>query len=159
MPWLVPAFPTLALPSPTILATLPSPTPVPITATPSITNTPMGGASATVTPGGFDSVNTLIAQNSALLNTMIAQSTAVISISGTPQSAAVLATQVGGNVGTLFGTIKGVQSATHNKTFAVISFMFLALMFVIIVMVLTTFPPMIIGFLRFIFEIIRTVKP
>ena len=83
----------------------------------------------------------------------------MIVVSGTPQNVAVMATQISGNIGTLFGTIKGVAQSAHSKTFGIVGFLFFVVMFIILIYVLIFFGPIIAAIIRSVLNIINTVKP
>lgn len=164
MPFPYIQFPTLALPSPTLV----NPNQAYAaagTATPQPSNTPTPtGTWSTATPtrpAGLDlgPVQTLVDDLSGVSSTIVAQSTVTIEVSGTPQTIGGLAANLATNAPSVFGTIRGVVNATKSGTFQIISFIFLALMFVFLVYFATAFFPILMTVIRLVLQVIQTFKP
>lgn len=162
LPWSVPKFPTVVLPSPTIQATLPSPTPIPLTSTAS--PTPTGANTATPAPtstlivdvGGLSSLNSTM---SAMQQTLSAQSTQTILLNGTAVGPGETAQQLGQNVGNFFGFIRAISTLSLGPVGGLITFGLLALAFVFFVYVATFAMPIIMWIVNLILRVITAFKP
>jgi len=166
LPWSVPIFPTAAIASPTIRPTVPSPTPIPMTATPNPTATTSGTpgtpvATSTPVSGGIDinGISTLVGGFNNSASTLAAVGNTPIEVSGTPQGIGQLAAGMGGDIGTLFSAMRGVQAATNNHVLGGIGFIFLVLIFVLLVKLATLFLPVILSFIHLLLQVIQTLKP
>jgi len=166
LPWDLPTFPTLSLPSPTIQPTLPSPTPVPATVTPSVTPTP----TITRTPTGTlpptptstqqnitDGMSTVAIGAQNLASTLNSQSTQIAILNGTPQGPAQIANQLGQNAGQLFGVARALQMGDVNGAGGLVSFGLLALAFVFLVYIATFAGPVILTLLKLTLQILQIV--
>lgn len=162
LPWAVPRLPTMLLPSPTIVATLPSPTPIPLTSTPS--PTPTGANTATPAPtstlivdvGGLTSLNSTMA---AMQQTLSAQSTQQIILNGTAVGPGETAQQLGQNVGNFFGFIRAISTLSLGPVGGLITFGMLALAFVFFVYVASFAMPIIMWIVNLLLRIITAFKP
>lgn len=161
MPWSVPVFPTLALPSPTIWPTFTA-IPITATATPSITVTASPtGPTATVTPPvDLGPVQTTVKQLQDQVATLEAASTAdVLDASGTPVVLNDLMLGLSTNVPGMFSAVRGLQAATNNRTFGLVSFAITIILFLIVVNLLVMFMPVILRLVQFILQLIQALKP
>jgi hypothetical protein len=160
LPWAVPKFPTVVLPSPTLLLTT---TPIPPTTTPTgyaTAGTPTNTPTVTLVPNVLDAapINTLAAGMSNMSSTLTF-STSEIEVNGTPSSVTSMANQWGGYVGDMFGFIRGIQGILSNRTGQLIVFIFGVLVFVFLVRMSLMFLPFIIGLGRMILQAIAAFKP
>jgi hypothetical protein len=160
MPWSVPTFPTMALPSPTIWPTF---TPQPVTATPTASLSPTPSVTgATITPTApldFSAVETLVDQFNQAAATMQDIGTAPVELSGTPVSVGGLGSSLSTNVPNVFSAIKGVLSTTNNRAMGVLMFLFLMVLFAILVELSGLIFPVVMRLIEFILMIVRTIKP
>jgi hypothetical protein len=174
LPFPLPRFPTMRLPSPTLIETIPSPTFIPITATftPSETpsNTPTGSHTPTITPTGSPTiagtgeqgdVDNLADLFGHARETLRARMTAqYISRNGTPIGIAGAAHDLGENLGGFFGMIRVAENVSvQGSAFSMIGFMFLALLFALLVNASMFIIPLVLGIINFIGRIIAIFKP
>jgi len=169
LPWNVPFFATVVLPSPTIRPTLPSPTPIPVTATPSQTFTPsftptagVGTYTTTPTPA-FDisAIQTQVGAQQNEINTLQAMGTVQVGgLNGTPVDMNGASTGLATLIGPMVSSMKGVTGAASNsRTGSLVTFLSLVLGFVLLVMIITMLFPIILNIIRLILQIVAAVKP
>ena len=111
LPWLVPRFATISLPSPTLIEVLqaaPTATGTPQTATPALSATFIGGLM------NVDPVSTFSSEIGKIGGTLAVQSTAVIDVGGTPVGVNEIAAGAGASVGGIFAFIRAVQAAVNS---------------------------------------------
>jgi hypothetical protein len=161
LPWAIPIFPTIDLPSPTVM---PTNTAQPITTTPSQTLTPTPSVTgATITPTGaidLGAVQTLAGNFYNLAATMQDIGTAdVYDASGTPASLSGISAGFSTSIPNIFSTVRGVLAATNNRAMSIVAFLFICVLFVILVYLAGFMFPVFMRIITFILEIIRTFKP
>jgi hypothetical protein len=162
MPFPVPDFPTVGgLVSPTAFG-------VGGTPSPGATGTPAYDPSSTVNPTiavVITGVGSGLSDQSDTLNTMTSSmgsglnGTPQFSLNGTPQTVAILSTEIGGNAGTFVGYVKGITLLGNSRLFSMLLFFFLCIVFVVTVRIITFMVPMIIKLVQFILEVVQTIKP
>lgn len=158
MPWIIPVFPTISLPSPTVrvnIATAITPT--------SISGNP--GATATPTPSAtvfdLDGASTLTAQLVGMQSTLMSQSTVSFMIGGTPVGVSQLAENFGSTISTPFSLINAFREVTSGlgTIGTLLTFAFLALGFVIFVRFSLIFAPLIISLIRMALAFLSALIP
>jgi hypothetical protein len=155
LPWSIPRIATVALPSPTLIEIYAAPV------TPS-GGTPTWTPSPTTTPLlDTGPISTLAADTSNLARTLQAQGTQVLVMNDTPVGVTDLAQQFGSNIGGPFAFIRAVQESVGGLGLigSFITFLFLAIAFVIFVRVAALFGPVILALVRLILNIIQAIKP
>ncbi len=176
LPFQVPKFQGITLPSPTAWPTVPSPTPIPASATPTFTLTPTNTPTGTITPAptntgtpgpsptpnatdfSVEAVGTLGAGFNDMAGTLVYQSTRQLIIDSTPQGPRGVASGLGSYAGALFSVAKSFTS-NFGKAGPVVVFLILALAYVIILYIVTFIAPILFALVRFILELINTAKP
>lgn len=156
LPWAVPVLPTVALPSPTLMMVMAD-----------IGTTPVPGGTPTLTPThtatsvliDTEPIATMSAAISDVSGTLYAMSAATVEVNGTEQSVTGLGAQLSTNMPSVFGTVRGVLAATNNKAMGVVSFLFLAFLFVLLVYLLTLAFPVVLRVVEFVLRVITAVKP
>ncbi len=172
LPWAVPFFPTLSLPSPTLInlnydqfasaTSIYTPT---AGGSASATPTPTPSYTATSTPSAtpiaidVGPITTLSGAISDTVNTMVAASTQAATLDGTEASIPELAQGFATNIPNVFSTIRGMTEATNNKTMGVLAFVFAIFVFVILVHLAVMFLPIIVRIIQFVLQIISAIKP
>lgn len=161
LPWSLPAFPTLWLPSPTIMPTVPTRTAIPVTVTPSPTAqtyTPVPQPSYTP---GFDvtTVGGLADDVNHVSGTLMAQSTQTVSINGTPQSIVGVAGSLGATIGLPFSYARALQLDNFAGAGGMITFLFLALAFIFLIEFLVFGAPIIRYLIDLILKVVTAIKP
>jgi len=172
LPWAVPFFPTVNLPSPPLIllyvdqfltaTSIYTPTPGASptrTITPSPTDTPTKTPTATPVDIGTGPISTLSGGISDTVNTLVAASTQAATLDGTEASIPELAQDFATNIPNVFSTIRGMTAATNNKTMSLVAFVFAIFIFVILVHLVVMFLPIIIRIIEFILQVISTFKP
>jgi hypothetical protein len=163
LPWTVPRYATVALPSPTLIDPLhaygAAPTVTPYLSTATFTPT---GTLPTATPYtelNLGPINTLSAGISDISNTMVVPPTLSIDASGAPQGIQEVTAELSTSVPNVFSTIRGVASVSQSRTLSVIGFLFIGLLFVFLVRFGTMFFPVLLNLIRFILQVIQAFKP
>lgn len=160
LPWAVPVFATVALPSPTIWPTY---TAQPITATPTAALSPTPSATgATITPTAvidLSAVETLVDTFNQAVATMQAVGTEdVLDASGTPVSVGGLSGSLSTGIPSVFSATKGVVATANNRAMSVLSFLFLAALFVVLVYLTCLMFPILMRIVEFVMKIIQLVR-
>ena len=155
LPWSVPVFPTVVLPSPTLVGVYMAD----VGATPQVGGTPTPTATGTQQAFDVGPITTLSSGISNASNTLVAVGAATLEIDGTQESVENIATEVAGNMPSVFSTVKGVLAATDNRAMSVVRFLFLCVLFVIGVYLLTLTFPIILRIIEFILQVITAIKP
>jgi hypothetical protein len=163
LPWAVPRYATVALPSPTLIdpprAYGAAPTVTPFASTATFTPTGTLPTGTPYTDLNLGPINTLSAGISDISNTMVVPATLSIDVSGTPQGIEQITDQLATSVPNLFSTIRGVASVSQSRTLSVIGFLFVGLLFVFLVRFGTMFFPVLLNLIRFILQVIQAFKP
>jgi hypothetical protein len=154
LPWPVPRFPTINLPSPTLMEIYAEP------ATPTGTYVP----SATVTPTPVidtGPISTFSSQIGSLGGTLSVQSTAVLNVNGTLVGVNEIGAGLAAQVGAPFGLIKAVQTSLNSLGIlgTIINFAFYSLLFILFIYLITAVLPFLLGIIRFVLQVISSVKP
>jgi hypothetical protein len=157
LPWPIPTFATLALPSPTLnpasFSSVPTNTPTP--GTPTAT-----GPTATTTPHmDLSGINTLQAGVSNSISTLTVQTTAQFVLEGTPSGAMEVSERLGGYAGTFFGYAKALQLLNFRGTGGIIFFILAMIAFAILVKFVTFILPILISLFRLVLEAFQAIKP
>jgi len=165
LPFVVPRFPTIALPSPTLAVTA---TEIVITSTPTPTNTPtVTGTPPTPTPTfthtpiiDVDPVRTLSGGLENVAGTLSARPTGIV-ISGTAISIVQAVDVLGAQMGAPFSILTGVFNAASGLGFigTIIRFLFFSTAFVVLVYVTTVTLPFILGLFRFLLQVWDAITP
>ncbi len=165
LPFVVPRFPTIALPSPTLAVTA---TEIVITSTPTPTNTPtVTGTPPTSTPTfthtpiiDVDPVRTLSGGLENVAGTLSARPTGIV-ISGTAISIVQAVDVLGAQMGAPFSILTGVFNAASGLGFigTIIRFLFFSTAFVVLVYVTTVTLPFILGLFRFLLQVWDAITP
>lgn len=158
LPFRPPRFPTIVLPSPTMIdlsayQPLPTNTPDPL-ATP----TP---PEVTATIADVSSVGTLSYSAGVIGATLSAQRTLVLEVGGTPIGIPQLMEGLGSNIAQPFAFLRGVQENYANLGIVsnFLTFGFYALVFIVFIRMAIIGIPFVVWLIRLILEIIRTIKP
>lgn len=170
LPFPVPQFATIALPSPTAIATLPTPTPVPITATPTFTETPTNTLTPTATNTGTQAtIQATIAEGGEQLatladslgsqaKTLSAIATNQIVLNGTPTGIEEIAGKMGQYAGWLIAIVRGF-SGIDSFSFGAFTFLLAMLLFMFAVTVVTLLGSILLLLLKWTLSIWTSVKP
>jgi len=160
LPWPVPRFPTISLPSPTLINIYAAPatntgTPTLATATPIIELTSVGGLIDT------GPISTFSQDIGSIGGTLSVQSTAVLDVGGTPVGINEIAAGAGASVGGVFAFIRAVQSAVNSMGIlgTLLNFAFYSMLFAIFIYLLTALLPILLNVIRFVLQVISTVFP
>lgn len=156
MPWSVPLFPTVALPSPTLIMVMADTGTTPV---PGGTPTPSPVPSPTDALIDTSGVATVAVGLQDASGTLAALSAATIQANGTEESVSSLGVQLSGEMPNVFSTVRGVLAATNNKAMGIVMFLFLAVLFVIAIFLLTMAFPLIVRVVEFVLQVITAVKP
>lgn len=154
LPWPVPRFPTLSLPSPTLMEIYAEP------ATP--TGTYVYTATPSLTPIiDTGPISTFSNEIGSLAGTLSVQSTAVMDVNGTPVGVNEIGAGLAAQVGAPFGLIKAVQTAVGSLGIlgTIINFAFYSLLFVLFIYLITATLPFLLGIIQFVLQVISAVKP
>jgi hypothetical protein len=152
LPYQPPQFPTLNLPSPTVIELSAS---IPTSSGP--TNTP-GGPTSTVQPTlDRPAVGTIGAEINGMTGTLGAMGTAYI-VNGTPVGPATLAAEIGVNAGIVFGYAKAFQDSFFNIS-GTIGILLLIVAFMLFVVSVTTVVPLLMKLAQIIMQLIETITP
>lgn len=153
IPWPVPPFPVLA--SPTPYRSRPTPTPQPYTVTPS--PTPTGTATPTSTPAPAvteqSELATLVGQNQVIQATLDAMTGQTVGDYGMATAAA----QIGGYARYFFGYAKGLELNHIRGAGIVVTFVLVAVVFVVLVRLITLAVPVMGTMARWMLDILRLV--
>ena len=151
LPWPVPVLPYLR--SPTPWPTVATPTPLAATYTPSPTATATLTPTPPATPHDteHESMATLVGQNQEAIQTL----QALDGQTAGDLSMATAAAQVGDYAGQFFAYAKGLELFNIKGTGGVVTFMLLAFLFVILVILGTAILPMLATLANWIVKILR----
>lgn len=165
LPFVVPRFPTIALPSPTLAVTA---TEIVVTSTPTQTATStVTGTPPTPTPTfthtpiiDVDPVRTLSGGLEGVAGTLSARPTGIV-ISGTAISIVQAVDVLGAQMGAPFSILTGVFNAASGLGFigTIIRFLFFSTAFVVLVYVTTITLPFILGLFRFLLQVWDAITP
>lgn len=164
LPFVIPRFPTIALPSPTLAITA---TEVVMTSTPTLTPTgatstpPTSAPTSTNTPIiDVDPMRTLSGGLEDVAGTLSARPTGIV-INGTAISIVQAVDVLGGQMGVPFSIITGVLDAASGLGFigTIIRFLFFSTAFVVLVYVTTITLPFILGLFRFLLQVWDAITP
>lgn len=158
LPWMVPRFPTIALPSPelvNIMMAPPTATGTPQTATPALSATYIRGLM------NVDPISTFSQEIGSIGGTLSVQSTAVLSVGGTPVGVNEIAAGAGASVGGIFAFIRAVQAAVNTMGVlgTLLNFAFYSMLFAIFIYIFTALLPILLNMIRFVLQVISTVFP
>jgi len=158
LPWMVPRFPTISLPSPTLMeiysAPMTSTGAATVTGTPMIELTNVGGLIDT------GPISTFSQYIGSIGGTLSVQSTAVLDV-GTPVGINEIAAGAGASVGGVFAFIRAVQGAVNSMGVlgTLLNFAFYSMLFAIFIFLLTALLPILLNVIRFVLQVISTVFP
>lgn len=173
LPYSVPRFPTVILRTSTFVPTIPTVTPIPVTATPTptFTYTP-GGPTVTATPSisptptiesGMDvgPISTLSESVRQIGGTLSVQSTLVVVVNGTPIGVTGIVESFASNIAQPFSFLRGLQAPLGNFGLigTIMNYLFFVMFFVAFIRISTMAIPAIVSLIRFVMEIIQTIKP
>jgi hypothetical protein len=169
LPWPVPRFPTVNLPTSTLYTIMPTVTAIPATVTPSATFTPSEtptNFTPTITPtgtysGGIDlgPVSTFADEFGGLAKTLSVQSTAVIDIGGTPVGMNEIGAGLAANIAAPFAVINAVQQQVGGLGLlgTLINFAFYSLLYVLFVYGITLLLPFLMRVVQIILQILQII--
>jgi len=162
LPFNVPKFPTVPLPSPTEVFILSNPateTPHP-SLTPQATNTPTTTATSTqiINTGPMSTFASSVSQLGATLSF---QSTQSLDVNGTQVSVPQIMEAFGQNIGAPLSFVRAIQYSTSGLGIigSLINLLFIGMVFVIFVRIMTLTLPVIISLFRLVMQVIQTLKP
>lgn len=169
LPWSIPHFPTVNLPTSTLYTVMPTVTAIPATVTPTATFTPSEtptNFTPTVTPtgtysGGIDlgPVSTFADEFGGLAQTLSIQSTAVIDINGTPIGVNEIGAGLAANIGAPFALINAVQQQVGGLGLlgTLINFAFYSLLYVLFIYGITLLLPFLMRVVQIILQILQII--
>jgi hypothetical protein len=153
LPWPVPIYPTVALPSPTLYEIYAAPA-TPDAGTP--TWTPSPSPTPVIDTGP---ISTLAGDAGALAGTLSVQGTQILIMNETPIGLTNMAEDFGNKVGGPFAFVRAVQEAMGGLGLigAAINFLFIVIAFTIFIRLSTIVAPAIIGLVRLVLHVIQAI--